>query len=53
VDVTVIWSLMIADWLARMGLLMYRYQTKNWQTQFLPTDPDSEFDSSLAPVKSA
>ena len=50
-DVTVIWSLMIVDWLARMGLLMYRYRTENWRTTQLLGDPTPELDPSLVPAK--
>jgi Na+-driven multidrug efflux pump len=26
-----VWSAMIADWLVRMGLLLWRYQSERWR----------------------
>jgi len=30
-DLTAVWSLMVADWFARMSILVYRYRTERWQ----------------------
>lgn len=34
-SLTAVWCLMIADWTARMCLLIYRYRTERWQTRNL------------------
>jgi Na+-driven multidrug efflux pump len=29
-DIRYVWSVMIADWLVRMSLLLWRYRRQNW-----------------------
>ncbi len=50
-DITAVWSLMIADWCVRMGLLMFRYRSEGWITRKL-IQPYAESPSpALAPVR--
>ena len=49
-DITAVWSLMVADWFVRMGLLMYRYRSEGWITRNI-IQPYSESPSpALAPI---
>jgi len=50
-DLTAIWSLLVADWLARMCMLTYRHHTNGWQTRNVIEEAAHDSRSVLATIK--
>lgn len=50
-DLLAVWTLLLADWLARMTILAYRYRTDKWHTRCLIPAPADEPGVVLAAVK--
>ncbi|MFZ5861969.1 MAG: MATE family efflux transporter [Nitrospirota bacterium] len=52
-DVTTVWSLMAADWLVRMALLLHRVRAGHWHRRVLLQEHTPPADGSLAPARIA
>ncbi|MEW6683156.1 MAG: MATE family efflux transporter [Nitrospirota bacterium] len=50
-DLIAVWSLLLADWVARMSVLAYRYRTDKWHERCVIPAPSSEHGVVLAAVK--
>jgi putative MATE family efflux protein len=52
-DLTVVWSLMAADWFVRMAMLVYRVRTDNWHLRVLAPENATTSEVSLLPLRVA